>query len=299
MGLVGLRLRVAGSGQGFSLAIRGDAGLSRLTTSDGASGSGAGVSGGLEGRAFRLRAGAETRLRLRLGGGSAIEPFAAVSARADGETEVEGRGLEVSGGLRLTAGSRFRLEAQGRMLAAYSEEGFRERGAGVTALLQSKASGEGLSFSLAPTWGGRGRQDALWRPDAALLAGRRFDRRTEGGRFEARFGYGLPAGPLPGVFTPFGDYGAGDGRNRMRLGVRYGDPLSRAAAPSTSSWPANAAPTDTAHGHRPRTPPGRPPRPPRHAPLLAPRGESPRPPHAPAGPARRAGELCIAERNCV
>ena len=230
MGLVGLRLRVAGSGQGFSLAIRGDAGLSRLTTSDGASGSGAGVSGGLEGRAFRLRAGAETRLRLRLGGGSAIEPFAAVSARADGETEVEGRGLEVSGGLRLTAGSRFRLEAQGRMLAAYSEEGFRERGAGVTALLQSKASGEGLSFSLAPAWGGRGRQDALWRPDAALLAGRRFDRRTEGGRFEARLGYGLPAGRLPGVLTPFGDYGAGDGRSRARVGVRYGDPLSRGRA---------------------------------------------------------------------
>ena len=115
------------------------------------------------------------------------------------------------------------------MLAVYSEDGFRERGAGLSALLQPKADGEGLSFSLAPTWGGRGSQDALWRPDADLLGGtgRGVARRPEGGAFEARFGYGLPAGRLPGVFTPFGDYGAGEGRNRMRLGVRYGDPLSR------------------------------------------------------------------------
>ena len=223
MGLVGARLRVAGSGEGLDLALRGDAGLSRLTTA-----SGGGVSGGLEARAFRLRAGAETRFRRRLGGGGAFEPFAAVSARTDGGGGATGQGLEVAGGLRLTAGTRFRLEAQGRMLAAYSEDGFRERGAGLTALLQPRQDGEGLSFSLAPTWGGRGSQDALWRPDADLLGGgRRPDRRPEGGALEARFGFGLPAGRLlPGVFTPFTDYGAGAGRKRLRFGVRYGDPLS-------------------------------------------------------------------------
>ena len=106
-------------------------------------------------------------------GGRFIFLYQMQSTDEDGDTEITGRGLEVSGGLRLTAWSRFRLEAQGRMLASYSEDGFRERGAGLTALLQPKADGEGLSFSLAPTWGGRGSQDALWRPDGDLLAGRR------------------------------------------------------------------------------------------------------------------------------
>ena len=222
MGLVGGRLRVAGSGQGLDVALRGDAGLARLGAA-----SGAGVTGGLRSRALRLRMGAETRYRRSVRGSGSFEPYASVAVRADSDSGSSGRGLEIGGGARLTAGTRFRLEAQGRMLAAYSEDGFRERGAGLTALLQPKQSGEGLSFSLAPTWGGRGGQDALWRPDADLLdSGRRAGRNPEGGAFEARFGFGFPAGFLPGVFTPFTDYGAGDGRNRFRFGVRYGDPLS-------------------------------------------------------------------------
>ncbi len=144
MGLVGLRLRVSGSGGGPSVALRGDAGLARHTIA-----SGAGVSGGREARAVRLRVGTETRFRRSLRGGSAFEPFVAVSAWTDGGTGATG---VMSGGVGPPAddgGEAVPAGGAERMLAAHSEDC--EWGAGLTALLQPRPDGEGLSFSLAST----------------------------------------------------------------------------------------------------------------------------------------------------
>ena len=92
LGLVGLRQQVAGSSEGLSLALRGDAGVARLMTADNG-----GVSGGLATDAGRLRLGAESKYRGKLGSGS-FEPFAAVSLRLDQGEAAPGRGLEVAGG---------------------------------------------------------------------------------------------------------------------------------------------------------------------------------------------------------
>ena len=57
----------------------------------------------------------------------------------------------------------------------------------------------------------------------------------------------MVSGRLRGVLTPFSDFGFGEGARRLRLGVRYGDPLRRARAfdlelAAERSSPVEAAP---------------------------------------------------------
>lgn len=67
------------------------------------------------------------------------------------------------------------------------------------------------------------RVHAVWRAGADPLASGHLRPQRDGGAAEAQLGYGFGARRLPGVLTPFGDFGYAAGRRALRLGLRYGD----------------------------------------------------------------------------
>ena len=84
-------------------------------------------------------------------GGLALEPFGEAHFRRDGGTGQIGSELEVAGGVRAAAG-RVRIDAQGKLLAAHSTEGYGEMGASL-ALSVGARGGQGPSLSVASNWG--------------------------------------------------------------------------------------------------------------------------------------------------
>ena len=198
---------------GIDLAVRADGSLARLATEDGPD-----IVDGLIADSWRLRAGLEASRRIALGGDTALELFVEAAARQDGGDGLEGTGLEVAGGLHLTA-TWLHLEARGRLLAAHSGDGAEERGVSVTARVGPGSHGRGLSLTLSPRFGdGTDGAYALWRdelPTAAEVSGR------TAAAVDARIGYGVGLAPH-GLLTPFAEAGlAGQDGRRLRVGTRF------------------------------------------------------------------------------
>ena len=212
LGMGGFRTRLGSLGS-LDLALRGDAGMARLETS-----AGTGAVSRLSASPSRARVGIQGSFGLDLGFGR-MAPFAEVAGRHDGGEVVSGRGLEFAGGLRMEAGQRFRLEAQGRLLALHSADGYEERGMMLLAEFRPRPDGRGLSVQLAPRWGALAQgAETLWQDEFHLLSASGFN----GGR-ETRtlVGYGFAPDFVPGVFTPFGEVSAGWANRAFRLGLRY------------------------------------------------------------------------------
>ena len=150
LGLVEGRRRLATTGGGLSLDLRGEASWARLRTGDGAE-----TVDGLEAGVRRVRTGVEATLALEGPGGLQVAPFGAVSTRHDGGAGQTGVGLELAGGVRLTGG-RVRIEAQGRTLALHTATDYEERGVSVTASVGAGQYEPGLSLLLRPRWGAPG-----------------------------------------------------------------------------------------------------------------------------------------------
>ena len=213
LGLVEGRRRLATTGGGLSLDLRGEASWARLRTGDGAE-----TVDGLEAGVRRVRTGVEATLALEGPGGLQVAPFGAVSTRHDGGAGQTGVGLELAGGVRLTGG-RVRIEAQGRTLALHTATDYEERGVSVTASVGAGQYEPGLSRSLRPRWGAPGHgAESLWQDQ---LQSHTYGAERDDAAVDARLGYGLR---LPGerLLTPFGGYGrAGTGR-RMQIGANLG-----------------------------------------------------------------------------
>ncbi len=189
----------------------GDVAWTALSTEDGDE-----TIDGQDVRVNQVRIGADLALAARLGR-AALAPFAKVYVRRDGGAGQTGAGVEVSGGLWAALGI-VRLDAQARILALHSAEGYGERGAALTLTVGARGS-KGLSLSVSPRWGdpalGAG---ALWegplghgvRPQGPLS-----DRLTLDA--QARYTVCLPGGIQLNLFGGHGDKAAGS-----RFGVRLG-----------------------------------------------------------------------------
>ena len=213
LGLVEGRRRLATTGGGLEVDLRGEASWARLRTGEGEE-----TIDGLEAGVRRLRTGVEVTLPLGGPGGLMVAPFGEVSTRHDGGAGQTGVGLEFAGGMRLTGG-RLRLEAQGRMLALHTATDYEERGVSVTATVGGGQHEPGLTASLRPRWGAQGvGADSLWQDQLQTYtqgAGR-----NDGG-VDARVGYGLrmSGGRL---LTPFGGYGQMGSGRRVQVGANLG-----------------------------------------------------------------------------
>ena len=213
LGLVEGRRRLAKTGGGLAVDLRGEASWARLRTGDGEE-----TVDGLDAGVRRVRTGVEVTLALDGPGDLQVAPFGAVSTRHDGGAGQTGVGLEVAGGVRMTGG-RVRVEAQGRMLALHTATDYQERGVSVTASVGAGQQEPGLTASIRPRWGAPGYgAESLWQDQ---LQSYTYGAERDDVAVDARVGYGLR---LPGgrLLTPFGGYGQmGTGR-RMQVGANLG-----------------------------------------------------------------------------
>ena len=214
LGVVGARQSLGAMG-GLDMALRGDAGMTHLTTAEGD-----GVIADQAAAAQRVRLGVEGAHTIQMSSCAKITPYGELSGRFDGGDGQTGGGLEAAGGLRYECPrSRFRFEARGRILALNSA--YKESGGSVMASYSPGADGLGLSMALTPHWGATGGAQALWRDEAFRTIGRLGSSRDDWS-MDAQVGYGMRVQSLPGVLTPFARFEpAGIGRSQMRLGVRF------------------------------------------------------------------------------
>ncbi len=182
----------------FTLSAIGGASLAQIET-DGPSSTSI---GGLTATSWRLNAGMEAEhdgFALASSSDWQVRPRGALELRQDGGDGVTGSGMEISGGVRMSApGSRFGLDASGHWLALHAEDDTRERGASLEARLNPAADGRGLSLALGPAWGQQ--------QHGALASERLFDEASDDDAPEhlsltARAGYGVAA--AGGLLTPF------------------------------------------------------------------------------------------------
>ena len=211
LGLIELRRRV-GNAAGAEFALRADAAWAELRSEEGR-----GSADGLRARVRQTRVGADVARAVRAGG-VVLEPFGEAHFRRDGGTGQVGSGLEVAGGVRAAAG-RVRIEAQGRLLAVHSTEGYGERGASV-ALSVGAREGRGLSLSVASNWGdGANPTGVLWEGDG--LHGRRPPTRSGAWAMDARGSYGVRVGDR--FLHWFGTVSRPAEGLRFTLGGRFGN----------------------------------------------------------------------------
>ncbi len=176
--------------------------------------------GGTTADASRVRLALEGSRTFQVGGG-ALTPGLELGVRHDGGNAETGTGVELGGRVSYTdPGTGFSVEAQLRALIAHEDSDYEEWGASGAVRLAPGASGRGLAFSLAPSWGApSGGIDRLWRArDARGLA-------SAGGRFEpesrlaGEIGYGIA---LPGGYigTPNLGFGRSGAARDWRIGWR-------------------------------------------------------------------------------
>lgn len=175
--------------------------------------------------ANRARFGLEGSSTVQFGSAAFARPFLEVGVRYDeGAGRHTGAGVELVGGVVFRhAGSGFWLEARGRSLVLHATDDYEESGFSLTAGLQPRADGTGLSLLLSPRWGGMTESsNAIWRdhglnmagPTGAMLQGEQSVR--------AEFAYGFLAPYSGAMVQPFGEIqGSGEFSRRARLGARY------------------------------------------------------------------------------
>ena len=197
----------------IDLALRGDVAMANIETA-----SGDGAVDGLSADVNRVRAGLEGSYTVDMGDGGTFAPFGELSLRNDGGDGDTGTGVEVSGGFRVNLNS-FNLEARGRTLASHGADDYEESGFSLTATLNPAADGSGLSFSLAPRWGGSALSTgAIWAEQGVLNQG--LNGFSQGNALEARIGYGKRIMSERFMLTPFADVEAGDDVRQYLLGAR-------------------------------------------------------------------------------
>ena len=218
MGTFGSRgiLLPASETGGFEVATRTDAMLTR-TTSEAVAGMES-----ADADAHRLRLILEGSRMVTWADGQRLTPSVEVGLRHDWGDAETGFGVELGGRVRYTD-PRVGLTVEGavRGLLAHEDSDYEEWGASGTLRIDPGAAGEGLSLTLAPTWGATANGvDGLWsRQTTAGLASQGRTRATAG-RLNAEVGYGFaPFGT--GLLTPYAGAVLSDGEDRnYRVGTR-------------------------------------------------------------------------------
>ena len=154
IGLLGARRDLAVSDK-YKLALRADAGHVKLFTSNGGD-----TSDRLDSAVNQIRVGAVGSFTKHFAGFS-ITPSGEIALRRNGGNGDTGLGLDAVGGLSFKSGV-FSIEARGRTVAVHSNESIRESGYSLTASVQSRRDGRGLSMSIAPSIGMRTDPTSLW-----------------------------------------------------------------------------------------------------------------------------------------
>ena len=177
-----------------SLSLKGDASTARLASRE--------TRAPLEAftaKTHRLRAALAVSHETETAGGARVAPSLEAGVRHDGGDGATGAGLELAAGLRYSSpADGVTVEARGRWLAAHRSS-LEEWGAGGMVRVDPGAAGRGLSFSLAPSFGGARVAGALWE--------RGVDREAQGARnptarLDAKLGWGFAA--FGGLLTPWG-----------------------------------------------------------------------------------------------
>ena len=211
------RLVEPAAGNGFTLAIETDA-FSVRTNSEAAPGLAQS-----EADATRLRLGLESRYRLALAGGGALEPTFEIGVRRDGGHAETGYGMDLGGALAWTdraLGLSAALSARG--LLTYGFDGFPDVGlSGSLAWDPDPSSDRGPSLTVTQTLGASatgGMHALLGRATLAGLAATddALDRR----RLELRAGYGFGALGDRFTATPEAGLALEPERREYRLGWR-------------------------------------------------------------------------------
>ena len=224
MGTVGGRgiLLSAHETGGFELATRSDV-MFTNTESDAV----AGVDGKLvasEGEAHRLRVVLEGSRAMAFAEGRSLTPTLELGLRHDWGDAETGFGLELGGRVQYadpTLG--LTIEGAVRGLLAHEDSDYQEWGASGSLRIAPGAGGQGLSLTLAPTWGAASSgMDGLWSRQTTAGLAPQGARPSPTAQLNAEIGYGL-AGPFgPGLLTPYAGTVLSDGAARTyRLGTRW------------------------------------------------------------------------------
>ena len=202
----------------FTVSAIGGASLGQFETDGSAATSSL---GGLTATSWRLRGSIEAEhdgFALTSGSSWLIRPRAALALRQDGGDGVTGTGVELSGGVRLSApDSRFSFDASGHWLALHSEDETKEWGASLEARFTPQADGRGLSLALGPAWGQQ--QEGVLGNDQLFNDAR--SAVSQDLSLTASAGYGFAA--AGGLLTPFADMtlaGESDAQH-YRTGLRF------------------------------------------------------------------------------
>ena len=212
----GLLLGAADSG-GFQLATRTDAMLTR-TTSNAVTTDRRNLAAS-EADAHRLRLVLEGSRGFTWPEGRTLTPTLEIGLRHDWGDAETGFGLELGGRVQY-ADLGLTIDGSVRGLLAHEDRDYQEWGASGSVRIAPGAGGQGLSLTLAPTWGAASSGvESLWsRQTTAGLASTNRGRQT--GRVSAEFGYGFPAFDT-GLLTPYAGTVLADGANRTyRVGTR-------------------------------------------------------------------------------
>ena len=214
LGMFGASARFASQGR-MEFGIRGDAAFAGMETD-----SGTGAADGLEAAVNRARLGLEAAVHYSSPGGPTVTPYGELNLRYDGGDGVTGSGLELAGGLRINT-SNFELDARGHTVAAHSGDDFAESGFALMATFNPNRSMNGLSLSIAPSWGQTSRtQNVVW-------TNSNFDQlpfSTAGGfgvnnglTMNANVGYGMFVHQDRFLLTPYFEYSQSSKENTSML----------------------------------------------------------------------------------
>ena len=156
--------------------------------------------------------------------GRSLTPTLEVGLRHDWGDAETGFGLEVGGRVQY-ADPRLGLTVEGtvRGLLAHEDSDYQEWGASGSLRIAPGQDGQGLSLTLAPTWGAASSgMDGLWSRQTTAGLAPQGARPSPTAQLNAEIGYGIPAPFGPGLLTPYAGTVLSDGAARTyRLGTRW------------------------------------------------------------------------------
>ena len=216
----GLVLAAAETG-GFELATRTDAMFMRMTSDEVSTV--AGTLASTDAAAHRLRVVLEGSRPVTWPEGQSVTPSVELGLRHDWGDAETGFGVELGGRVRYadpTIG--LTIEGAVRGLLAHEDSDYEEWGASGSLRIAPGAGGQGLSLTLAPTWGAASSGvDGLWSRQTTTGLAPQSTRQAPTGRLNAEIGYGVAAPFGTGLLTPYAGTVLADGEARTyRLGTR-------------------------------------------------------------------------------